>query len=151
MAAGGTDSLRYRSRTLSASTTTALPAGCATGFGANAVTVGTNIFFAPNRYAPDSPAGEHLLAHELAHVAQQGGEPRAVQFNLAQTMPVPLGSFDMNMTTVAATATANPGMSGTIRFDPDPNGPYSAEIGLIQAINITDVGGASNPASGAAR
>ena len=120
----------------------------ATGFGANAVTVGTNIFFAPNRYAPGSPAGEHLLAHELAHVAQQGGEPRAVQFNLAQTMPVPLGSFDMNMTTVAATATANPGMSGTIRFDPDPNGPYSAEIGLVQAINITDVGGASNPASG---
>jgi outer membrane protein OmpA-like peptidoglycan-associated protein len=63
-------------------------------------------------------------------------------------MPVALGVFGINMITQASTATSNPGMSGTITFDPDPNGPYSAEIGLIQAINITDVGGQSSTAPG---
>jgi outer membrane protein OmpA-like peptidoglycan-associated protein len=37
-------------------------------------------------------------------------------------------------------------MMGTIGFDPDPNGPYSAEIGLVQAVNVTDVGGATTTA-----
>ena len=120
----------------------------ASDLGANAVTVGNDIFFANGRYAPETPQGEHLLAHELAHVAQQGGEPRAVQCDLAQSMPVTLGVFDINMITQAGGGGALPGMSGTITFDPDPNGPYSSEIGLIQAINITDIAGATNPASG---
>ena len=116
--------------------------------GARAATIGNDVFFGSGRYAPDTPEGECLLAHELAHVAQQGGEPRAVQCDLAMSLPVTLGIFDINMTTQPGTATSNPGMSGTIGFDPDPNGPYSAEIGLIQAINITDVGGRTTPASG---
>ena len=40
---------------------------------ADAFTTGTDIHFAPGRYAPGSGAGEHLLAHELTHVVQQGG------------------------------------------------------------------------------
>jgi hypothetical protein len=39
---------------------------------ANAYTVGNHIAFAPGRYQPQSSAGRHLLAHELAHVVQQG-------------------------------------------------------------------------------
>ena len=65
-----------------------------------------------------------------------------------KSMPVTLGVFDMNMITQAGGGGALPGMSGTIGFNPDPQGPYSAEIGLVQAINITDVAGATNPASG---
>lgn len=43
-----------------------------------AYTVGNHVAFAAGRYAPDSPAGLHLLAHELTHVVQQsGGEPGA--------------------------------------------------------------------------
>jgi len=122
--------------------------GFARRLGANAVTVGQDVFFADGRYAPDTADGEHLLAHELAHVAQQGGEPRAVQCNLAQSMPVTLGTFEIDMVTQAAAPATAPGMSGTITFNPDPNGPYSAEIGLVQALNITDVAGATNPASG---
>jgi hypothetical protein len=38
---------------------------------AAAFTVGDDIAFAPGRYDPASAAGERLLAHELAHVAQQ--------------------------------------------------------------------------------
>jgi hypothetical protein len=40
--------------------------------GANAYTVGSNIVFGAGQYAPGSAAGRRLLAHELAHVVQQG-------------------------------------------------------------------------------
>lgn len=43
----------------------------ATVLGAKAFAAGEDIVFAPGRYRPGSPAGERLLAHELAHVAQQ--------------------------------------------------------------------------------
>jgi len=43
---------------------------------AQAVTVGDDIAFAPGSYAPGTPMGDAILAHELAHVVQQqpGGE-----------------------------------------------------------------------------
>jgi outer membrane protein OmpA-like peptidoglycan-associated protein len=123
-------------------------AALANGLGANAFTIGNDIYFGAGRYTPETPQGERLLAHELAHVAQQGGEPRAVQCDLAQSMPVTLGVFDINMITQARTSTSNPGMSGTIAFDPDPSGPYSAEIGLIQAVNVTDIGGRTSSGAG---
>ncbi len=40
---------------------------------ARAFTVGQDIFFASGEFAPDTPAGQELLAHELTHVVQQGG------------------------------------------------------------------------------
>lgn len=39
--------------------------------GAKAYTVGRNVVFGANRYAPHTTAGRHLLAHELTHVVQQ--------------------------------------------------------------------------------
>jgi peptidoglycan hydrolase-like protein with peptidoglycan-binding domain len=39
---------------------------------ARAYTVGSNIAFRSGEYAPDTVAGRSLLAHELAHVVQQG-------------------------------------------------------------------------------
>ncbi|HSK25024.1 MAG TPA: DUF4157 domain-containing protein [Egicoccus sp.] len=41
--------------------------------GADAFTSGNDIFFRAGAYQPASPAGRHLLAHELTHVVQQGG------------------------------------------------------------------------------
>ena len=38
---------------------------------AQAYTVGTDIHFASGRYRPDTPQGQELIAHELAHVEQQ--------------------------------------------------------------------------------
>ncbi|WP_213539221.1 DUF4157 domain-containing protein [Nitrosospira sp. NRS527] len=38
---------------------------------AEAFTLGHDIGFAARRYAPESSTGQHLLAHELTHVAQQ--------------------------------------------------------------------------------
>ena len=40
--------------------------------GARAFTAGSDIFFRQGEYAPDSPGGKELLAHELTHVVQQG-------------------------------------------------------------------------------
>jgi hypothetical protein len=42
---------------------------------AHAYTVGSHIVFDRGRYAPATPAGQRLLAHELAHVVQQGEAP----------------------------------------------------------------------------
>jgi hypothetical protein len=43
---------------------------------AHAFTSGNNIVFNQNKYSPGTPAGKHLLAHELTHVIQQGhGQP----------------------------------------------------------------------------
>lgn len=42
---------------------------------AYAYTVGSSIVFGAGQFAPQTPSGRHLLAHELAHVVQQGGAP----------------------------------------------------------------------------
>jgi Domain of unknown function (DUF4157) len=41
--------------------------------GAEAATVGNDIFFSAGSYSPASSGGQKLLAHELTHVVQQGG------------------------------------------------------------------------------
>jgi Domain of unknown function (DUF4157) len=41
---------------------------------AQAFTVGSDIYFNSGKYAPDSDSGKYLLAHELTHTVQQGGE-----------------------------------------------------------------------------
>jgi len=41
------------------------------GVAAIAFTVGSDIFFRAGFYQPQTPAGQHLLAHELTHVVQQ--------------------------------------------------------------------------------
>jgi outer membrane protein OmpA-like peptidoglycan-associated protein len=51
----------------------------ATSLGAAAFTAGTDIAFAAGRYAPQTPEGRQLLAHELAHVVQQRTTGQVVQ------------------------------------------------------------------------
>jgi hypothetical protein len=52
----------------------------AQSIGAHAFTMGSDIYFAPGQYAPDSARGQQLLGHELAHVLQQRqGRVRAPQ------------------------------------------------------------------------
>jgi hypothetical protein len=43
----------------------------AESIGALAFTTGTDIYFAPGRFQPDTAEGRRLLGHELAHVVQQ--------------------------------------------------------------------------------
>ena len=51
-------------------------ASAAEAVSARAYTIGQDIHFAAGQYDPSSGAGEHLLAHEVAHTVQQrGGTP----------------------------------------------------------------------------
>ncbi len=52
--------------------TNGLAAESARALGADAYTVGREVVFDSGRYAPSSPGGRRLLAHELTHVIQQG-------------------------------------------------------------------------------
>ena len=44
------------------------------GVNALAYTIGADVVFAERQYAPEATAGRRLLAHELTHVIQQGGD-----------------------------------------------------------------------------
>ncbi len=61
--------------------------------GAQAFTYGSDIYFNKGKYNPSSPAGKHLLAHELTHTVQQGA---AVQTKpqISRTQPRVQGLFD---------------------------------------------------------
>ncbi len=63
----------------------------AEGLSAEAYTVGDDVVFAAGRYAPQTRAGRELIAHELAHVAQQrsvgAGRPSIVQRQPRSTRP----------------------------------------------------------------
>jgi outer membrane protein OmpA-like peptidoglycan-associated protein len=112
----------------------------ANSLGANAFTRGNDIYFNTNRYDPASGEGQRLLAHELTHVVQQGGQSSGqIQCDLMMSLPTALGGFEIEMATRAAPS--SPGMEGHIRFLPDPTGPYSTQIGLIQVVNTSNVSG----------
>ena len=51
--------------------TDSLAVTSARALGARAYTVGRDVIFGAHQYAPGTPAGRHLIAHELAHVVQQ--------------------------------------------------------------------------------
>jgi Domain of unknown function (DUF4157) len=55
--------------------------------GAKAYTMGQNIHFGAGHYDPSSSAGEHLLAHEVAHTVQQQGGSSTRQNKLEVSGP----------------------------------------------------------------
>jgi hypothetical protein len=60
--------------------------------GAVAFAIGNNVAFASGRYAPETPGGQRLLAHELVHVAQQGDSPvRVARASYGTPGPDPRG------------------------------------------------------------
>jgi outer membrane protein OmpA-like peptidoglycan-associated protein len=70
---------------------------------ARAFTLGEDVVFGRGEYAPDSPAGRHLLAHELTHVVQQ--TPLVARRQpLVQRAPVQPQSADSDPATDQAAA-----------------------------------------------
>ncbi|TVQ32916.1 MAG: DUF4157 domain-containing protein [Geminicoccaceae bacterium] len=113
-------------------------------FGANALTYANQIHVAPGRFAPESTAGDRLLGHELAHVAQQAtaGAPPAAQFDLVENgLDTGLGTFDLDLVQAfdAATLVGATGLRGTIAFTPHEFAPYANRIGLIQIVDVERV------------
>ena len=69
-------------------------AAAAAAMNARAYTVGTDIVFGHGEYAPATVAGQHLLAHELAHVVQQasGVSPTGVAQLAPRDAPGTIGN-----------------------------------------------------------
>lgn len=59
--------------------TSAAAADSSDDIGARAFTVGRNIVFGDGQFRPGTAEGDRLLAHELAHVVQQGGNGIMIQ------------------------------------------------------------------------
>jgi hypothetical protein len=54
---------------------------------AQAFTTGSDVFFSSGRFQPGTKSGDHLLAHELTHVAQQGSAPVVSRFSFFKKSP----------------------------------------------------------------
>ncbi|MCW3117351.1 MAG: hypothetical protein JWM28_1433 [Chitinophagaceae bacterium] len=54
---------------------------------AKAFTHGKDVYFNAGKFSPESAEGNHLLAHELTHVVQQGGAQQLVQRQVAPAQP----------------------------------------------------------------
>ena len=69
--------------------TDAAATAAAAGLSARAFTLGPDIFFGRGEYAPATSGGRRLMAHELAHVVQQGQglAPPMVQRQMAPSAP----------------------------------------------------------------
>jgi hypothetical protein len=76
---------------------------------AHAYTVGANIVFGLGRYQPGSESGRRLLAHELAHVRQQGMASRTARAGVVRRQP-----------DAGATGTARQADAGTAAQAPAP-------------------------------
>lgn len=55
--------------------------------GARAFAIGSDIYFAAGQYDPTSKAGQHLIAHEVAHTLQQEGAAPHVRRKRAISAP----------------------------------------------------------------
>lgn len=74
--------------------------------GAHAFTLGNDIYFGEGQYRPETGSGRHILAHELAHVTQQGDtihryrdkpekNPNSINFGVAGEKDFQEDSFDV--------------------------------------------------------
>src|SRR6266699_3703242 len=79
-------------------------------FGATALTVGSDIYFRQEAFAPHTPGGLRLLAHEVAHVVQQhrrpvtAGSAEELEADAAADALLSGRPFDFGATTAAGPA-----------------------------------------------
>ena len=71
---------------------------------ARAFTIGSNVAFGANEYQPGTLIGDALIAHELAHVVQQGGATAQTQLEKGESQAGPLED-DADLSAVRAVAT----------------------------------------------
>ena len=96
---------------------------------AAAFTAGSHIAFAPGRFAPGTTEGKQLLAHELAHVVQQGGRSSG-------SMP----ALDRSSASSAHEGAADAAADHVMRGMPVPDLQQSGAPGLQRKVEMRDVG-----------
>lgn len=75
---------------------------------AKAFTTGSDIYFSEGAYNPNSQEGQHLIAHELTHVVQQGASAGTVQTKM--TVNDPNDQYEAEADHVADQVVAQPDM-----------------------------------------
>jgi outer membrane protein OmpA-like peptidoglycan-associated protein len=112
-------------------------ASAASAVGARAYTTGQDIHFGAGQYDPSSAAGEHLLAHEVAHTVQQRGgslHPGGRQYKLEVSSPGDHLEHEADraadaMTAGRAAAISSAPLSAARAIQRDPNkAPANNEI-----------------------
>ena len=106
-----------------------------------AYTVGSHVVFGTGRYAPGTPNGQRLLAHELTHVLQQQPQLARQEQPLDHDPPAPqpqdAPQADKAGTAGATSVTSNCVPTGFSRADFLKNGGTTAEFGLT-ALTVSD-------------
>jgi hypothetical protein len=115
--------------------TGAASAEAAHAVGAKAYTVGHDIHFGAGHYDPSSAAGEHLLAHEVAHTVQQGSGTPARQNKLEVSTPFDAAEHEADRAadamvagTTASVASIGAGISRAV--DPAAKVPPRADAAV---------------------
>ncbi len=97
---------------------------------AHAFTMGTDIFFGRGEFAPGTPHGDELIAHEVTHVVQhlenRAGRPTAVEGDVPVTRPTDAVETEA----YAFGASFANGEVGAAPVGVDAAGPISAPAGL---------------------
>ena len=100
-------------------------AASAAALNANAYTIGHDVVFAGGKYAPASPEGRRLIAHELTHVVQQnrGGTP-APMFHKAISHPTDAAEREAARASevVAGGGVYRPSLTADAALQPDLSG-----------------------------
>jgi len=133
---------------------------------AKAFTVGRDIAFGGGKYAPDTHGGRRLMAHELAHVVQQGDAPlkgkaptiqRKAGENLIQRavgetkQDSHAGLFELTRHNPLGGPTFAPQAQYDVRLEFQPYRlVFCDEIAMTQTV-LSRTGGAFTPPSAAAR
>jgi len=87
--------------------TDAIAAESARSVSAQAYTVGSDVVFDAGRYSPGTEAGKRLLAHELAHVAQQGGRNHGLQGKMTVSQPNDASEVEADRASAAVMSSAS--------------------------------------------
>ena len=100
---------------------------------AQAYAYGKHIVFNEGKYQPETSEGKHLLAHELAHVVQQGAASTSIKniqraANFVESTPV----YDINLAEQFVKAYTN-----------DPDNEFGSTHPLINTVDLT--ASAANP------
>jgi hypothetical protein len=112
-------------------------AASARGLNAEAYTAGNDIIFGAGRYAPGTPAGRRLLAHELAHVAQQARGAAALG-PVIQRKKVGTDFGEFETTNFKEHAS---GVEITLLFHPDKAKVDATKIAMVQSVKATNEAG----------
>lgn len=92
-----------------------------------AYTVGRDLVFASGHFAPTTSSGQRLLAHELAHVIQQGGARQPAKKGSSSSSPPAHRALQRQPEPDATEGTETPGVTYEDLDKEQPSGPATIE------------------------